>query len=157
MKLILRLAQPFVFTIPTTRRFLRRIQRRTRRFIQKQRGDSRGFASIADEICITRCPELYQHWIRAIFRKKKPRVDRPVEELNTADERDEAAYNAEGAGEYEQDGFVVSDSSVEYLESDCACVTDSNIIICGKRKREHNTSQFYESSQHSGSDSDWQP
>ena len=158
MRLVLRHPQQMEFVIPDSRLFRRRIERRTKRFMDQQRHDGilfpGGSHHLGDEMCSTRIPALFKAWIKVILVKRKTRTLEPIEEMSVIDRQDERRYNHEGCGDYEANEFLVSDDSVNYTSSDDAAVQPWNVVL-GKRKR-RDTEPLYESDQSSG-DSDWRP
>ena len=102
---------------------------------------------------MTRHKRLFRLWMKAIFAKKRKQKHIAEELPNSEDEADESEYEKEGCGEYLlNDGFLVSDESVEFLEHDSAAVSDENVVHSPRQKASHT---LYESGQDSG-DSEWE-
>ena len=98
-----------------------RLKRHTRRFVRRQRAHGvvypAGYCTVRPKRCITRHKRLFRLWMKAIFAKKRKQKHIAEELPNSEDEKDESEYEKEGAGEYLlNDGFLVSDESLEYVE-----------------------------------------
>ena len=143
--------------MPFQARLYRRLERRTCRFVKRRRSQGivypAGYCSVDRNRCVTHHRGLYRMWVRtALGRKKQAIAEPPAAVYDAQDIEDDMLYEEQGPGDYEQDGFVVSDSSVEYLDSDTGI--DKTNILSGKRPT--STEALCESDQDSG-DSEWEP
>ena len=159
MKLILRHRTKHATELSMTfqSRLYKRLKRQTRRFIKRQRANGvmypGGFCSVHPKRCVTRHKRLFRLWMKAIFAKKQKQKHIAEDSPNSEDEKDESEYEKEGCGEYQlNDGFLVSDESLEYVEHDSAAVSDENVVDSPRQKAAHT---LYESGQDSG-DSEWE-